>query len=1136
MFKIHSRSVLRALRPVGLVLASGFLAHVAFAASLRAGFESPPEAARPRVWWHWMNGDVTQAGIRKDLQWMHRIGVGGVDVIDASLGTPQVVRRPLAYMTPPWNSAFRLAARLATRYGLELSIDSSPGWSETGGPWVTPGQAMKKLVWSATVVRGGRPFHAVLAQPPANTGAFQDAPMSVGFLGPDPFSTLRFYRDSLVIAYRAAVLDPHPTLASSSEGPLGPRALAELSDGKLTDGVSLAPRAGRAWIQLRYARPVRLQGVTLAAAAAGMPAMVAQIDVSADGVRWKRVARFAPAAEQLGGYFPQQTVAFAPVTAQYVRLVMHSAPAPGLFGAPFVYNAPGAVPMSVRMRPFAPRKPLPPLFDVHELVPHSAATINQFEAKADFRIVPHYRALISRAPLAAGTAVNPADVVNLTQRMSRSGVLQWSPPPGTWVVLRLGYSLEGTTNHPAPRAATGLEVDKLSRADVRSYMNHYLGLFRSITGPFGRDSLTAFTTDSTEVGMQNWTPHLIADFERLRGYDPIPWLPALTGVVVGDRAESNRFLWDFRHTIKELLARNHYAQIQRMAHAAGLVTYGEALEDHRPTFGDDMQMRRYADVPMGAMWMYPPGKRPDPTYVADLKGAASVADVYGKSQVGAESLDSVDQPWAFAPRQLKRVVDREFLLGVNRIVIHESTEQPLDRPPGLSLAFFGQMFNRLETWAPEAGPWIRYLSRCSYLLQQGHYAADVAYFYGQTAPITGIFGNRRIDVPRGYGFDFVDENALLNQLSVRDGQLVSRSGMRYRLLYLGGTSRWMTLRVLRRIDTLVREGATVVGRRPEGTPSLRDDALQFRTLAQRLFGPPGTATVRVLGRGRIFTSGSLRDALRALGLQPEFDDSSARGDTRVRATGRVLDRGELFFVSNRQNRRVRLTGSFRVTGYAPELWNPVTGAVQPVSYRIANGRTRVPLRLGPYGSTFVVFRKPAKTASVRLPGASVRRLMTLHGPWRLAFQAGRGAPATIVMPHLASWSVSRLTGVKYFSGTATYTRTWRLPEQPPGARVVLDLGQVRELAQVRVNGREAGIVWTPPFRLDITRYVHPGQNTLSIAVTNLWVNRLIGDQQPDVARKYTFTTIPTYEPDAPLRSSGLLGPVRLERVSARVRR
>ncbi|HEY0282632.1 MAG TPA: glycosyl hydrolase, partial [Rhizomicrobium sp.] len=675
--------------------------------------------------------------------------------------------------------------------------------------------------------------------------------------------------------------------------------------------------------------------------------------------------------------------------------------------------------------------------------------------------------------------------------------------------------------------------DKLNREHVRSYLEHYLDMYQEVTGPalFGRRGLQALMVDSAEIGEQNWTENILAQFKRLHGYDATPWLPALTGVVVASPAESDKFLWDFRRTIAELIARDHYGEISKIARERGLIDYGEALEDHRPGFGDDMEMRQFAAIPTGAMWTYGKEAGPQPTYVADLLGAASVAHIYGRPLVAAESLTSAGQPWAFAPRELKPVVDAEFALGVNRVVIHTSVHQPIDKPPGLSLFGYGQFFNRLESWAQEARPWITYISRCSYLLQQGRYVADVAYFYGQEAPITGEFGTNPVaDVPQGYAFDFANSDALLNKFSVDNGDLVTPSGMRYRVLYLGGSSRLMTLSVLRRIRDLVEQGATLVGKRPQSSPSLKDDPAAFQKTADELFGG---ADEHSYGKGRVFVSGSLPEALAALNLPPDFEYTKPQADTELLALHRRLTDGELYFVSNRHDRVENVTATFRVTGYSPEIWNAVTGEIAKANFTAADGRTKVSLSLPAYGSAFVVFRDKTEAAAKIAPASAVATLATLKGPWKISFLPGRGAPAAITQRVLESWSDSNIPGVKYFSGTATYTNTFVLPKAvlKNGTRLVLDLGEVRELAEVSLNGKAVGTVWTAPFQLDITKAVKPGKNALKIKVVNLWVNRLIGDAQPENKKKYTFTTIPTYKPDAPLRESGLLGPVVVRRVN-----
>ena len=440
--------------------------HVARALSvLQQGFESPPQSARPQVWWHWIGGNITRAGIRKDLEWMHRIGIGGVDQIQLSFFTPQIVKYPLAYLSPGWKAAFRDAADLTAQHGMQLSIDSSPGWSETGGPWVRPDEAMKKLVWTATVVVGGAKLRGMLPPPPANTGPLQDAPMSGGIMGPPKFSGLRFYRDALVVAYRAPVLDPRPVSATSSSGPIAALALTQLTDGRLTDGPSVSPRDGKGWIELRFPKPERLQGATIAPAVSSGGSVAVTLYASLDGASWSKVALMQPGGVVVAAGFPQTTVSFAPIVARYVRVDLRALPQLPLQGASAV-NAPGTIPVMAGLAAFMGHAAKPPTFRFHELVLHSRATVNEFEAKAYFRIVPDYYAVASVAPVVPGTVVHADDVVNLTGRMKPDGTLDWMPPPGRWVVLRMGYSLEGTTNHPVSPAATGLEADKLSRRET----------------------------------------------------------------------------------------------------------------------------------------------------------------------------------------------------------------------------------------------------------------------------------------------------------------------------------------------------------------------------------------------------------------------------------------------------------------------------------------------------------------------------------------------------------------------------------------------------------------------------------------------------------------------------------------------
>jgi hypothetical protein len=1085
------------------VLLLPLAAHAKGADPLLEGFRKPPQSAKPRVWWHWMNGNVTPEGIRRDLDWMNRVGIGGVDAIDASIDTPQVVKKRLIYMTPEWKRAFRQATALADQHGMEVSVDSSPGWSETGGPWVAPQAAMKKLVWSSTALDG--PFHGVLPLPPSVPGPFQNIPNTAT-------NAPSFYRDAVVVAYRAPA-EPRPVEAVSNGGAVDAPAL---QDGDLTNGAALKPLSpGQdVWVRIDYGRPARIQGVTLALTTPDGLGFAARVEASDDGRDWRGVTDIPKAAQVRRFALLQQTIAFAPVTARYFRLMIRpDAPIPNSLRiverAPGLADAPAPPPPGEDAR----------LYRLRELVFHAGATVNEFEKKAGFAIARDNYAIATPGDAVPGTVIKRGDVVLLSDHMAADGTLDWTPPPGHWTVLRMGYSLTGSQNHPATKEATGLEVDKLSRSHVRDYMERYLDTYVDAAGPglFGRRGLTSLTVDSTEVGAQNWTETMLADFRRLRGYDPTPWLPTLTGMVVGSAADSDKFLWDWRRTIADLTAQNHYGEIARIAAERGLLDYAEALEDHRPTFGDDIDMRRFARVPMGAMWAY--DAAPRATYIADLLGAASVAHVYGRELVAAESLTSAGQPWAYAPRMLKPMVDMEFALGVNRIFLHTSVHQPVDRAPGLSLGGYGQFFNRLDAWAGMAGGWMNYIARCSWLLRQGRHAADIAYFYGQEAPVTGLFGDAAVDVPPGHGFDFVGSDAVLHLLSVNHGELMTPSGMRYRLLYLGGSSRFMSLPVLRRVRDLAMQGAVVVGRKPLSSPSLADDPAQFQALADEVFGS-GDAE-HALGQGRVFAAGSLPAALAALKLAPDFAYTKPQADTELLSLHRHLADGELYFVTNRRDRPQDVAATFRVTGREAEIWDAVTGRRVRAVVTDKEGRSTTALSLPAYGSAFVIFRKHG--SAITSATASIP-LQTLQGPWTVTFQPGRGAPAHAVQTALDSWSNNADPGIRYFSGTATYRKAFDLPKTT--GRLVLDLGTAREVAEVTLNGKSLGTAWTAPFALDITRAARPGRNRLTVRVSNLWVNRLIGDAQPG-GGKYTFTTIPTYRADAPLRESGLIGPVTI---------
>jgi hypothetical protein len=466
-------------------------------------------------------------------------------------------------------------------------------------------------------------------------------------------------------------------------------------------------------------------------------------------------------------------------------------------------------------------------------------------------------------------------------------------------------------------------------------------------------------------------------------------------------------------------------------------------------------------------------------------------------------------------------------MGLNRFVIHTSVHQPLlDKKPGLALGPFGQWFNRNETWAEQAKPLVSYLARSSYLLQQGRFDADIVYFYGEDSNLTALFLHKAPEIPAGYNFDYINADALVHVLTFENGQLATPSGMRYRVLALDPHTQHMSLPVLRKIRDLVRAGAIISGPKPTDTPSMSDDPNEFQSITDQLWGSGAGNSV---GKGKVYGDKKLGDVLVALHVVPDFEFAKPESDTNLLFVHRKLADGDLYYIDNRNDRDEALDATFRVEGKSAELWHADTGKIEPASYRTADGRTTVPLRLEPWGTVFVVFRRPSKEASRVLPVVAEQSVATIEGPWEIKFQPDRGAPDKITLDKLSAWNESTLDGVKYFSGTANYTKTVQASANwfKPAAHVWIDLGSVKNLAEVSVNGKPVGIVWKTPYRVDATGALKPGDNQIEIKVTNGWANRIIGDRQPNTTKQYTFTSPRFYKANAPLLPSGLLGPVQI---------
>ena len=1062
-----------------------------------------------------MNGNITQDGIRKDLLWMKRAGIAGFQVFDAGMATPQIVEKRLAYMTPEWKDAFACATHLADSLGLEMTISSSPGWSLMGGPWVSPEDGMKKLTWRETIVDGnGKQQTIALPKPFDTTGPFQNKPIEpnllLGEVIPEYLPSL--YKDIKVLAMPASdeeysLTDLGATLLCAGKQ----LDLRVLIDGDLSTTLTLPidSATGKAVIDIALPKEQTFRSLYLCdgrvrpefdALKADTPC---RLLVCNDKNEWKEVLDIP------SGGAPLQTASFPETTGKHFRLEINR-----------------LMPDGVALMLGLGNAPLSKEIDIAEFNLMTTSRVNHSEEKTGFMATMDVEDFPT--PITRETFPSTQEVVDLTDKLQPDGSLQWEVPKGKWRIIRFGYSLTGKRNHPASPEATGLEIDKLDKEAWKRYFTHYLNMYKdAANGLMGQKGIQYMVTDSYESGASTWTTAMPEEFQKRRGYELEPWMPVLAGYILESAEASERFLWDWRKTISELIAENYDLLTKIIQKDYGMKgRYTESHEHGRLYMADGMDVKRTASIPMAAIWGHglEAPRYDNPMTAADVRESASVAHIYGQNIVAAESFTVVGYPnkaWNSCPESLKPFADFGFANGLNRIVVHTSPHQPTDTHiPGLSLTAVGQWFDRHDTWAEQASVWTDYIARSCYLLQQGHFAADIVYYYGEDNNISALFGHHAPDIPQGYNFDYINPDALVNLLQAKDGKLITPSGMSYRVLVLDKNVRRMSMPVLRKIAQLADAGAIICGAKPEMPASLADDKEEFYRLIKQIWHS---------GKPNVTTGIALPEVLTTHGITPDATFATS-ANSPMRFVHRTLgNEGDIYWISNPAPEAITVEASLRVTGRCPMLYNPENGEISPVSYHMSPERTLVELNLAPNDAIFIVFTQKTDTVSFELPKTTRTTLVSQFPTWDIAFQAGRGAPATIQTDTLRSYTESADPGIRYFSGTAAYTNTFTLgkAQLKNCKRILLELDDVKNLAEVYVNGQKITTLWKRPFTADITRAVKAGKNRLEVRVTNLWPNRLIGDEQPDVTKRITYVQMPFYQVNAPLLPSGLLGPVSI---------
>jgi hypothetical protein len=723
--------------------------------------------------------------------------------------------------------------------------------------------------------------------------------------------------------------------------------------------------------------------------------------------------------------------------------------------------------------------------------------------------------------------------VDLTGKMDASGQLTWDAPAGDWQLLRLGWTLNDHCRvSTCSQGWEGYALDPFDAGAFRRYWDAVVEPLIADAGPLAGKALKYLHTDSWEVEVANWTPTLREEFRSRRGYDLLAWLPVIAGRIVNSRSESNRFLADLRRTMGDLAIANHYRIFRDNAHRHGLLIHPESGGPHAVPI-DAQQCLGYNDAPMSEFWATSWRHRIGDENRFFLKQPASAAHTYGRPLVLAEGFTTIGPHWQETLwDNLKPSFDKAICEGLNLLVWHAFVCSPAEMGLPGQQYFAGTHLNPNVTWWEKSGPFFAYLNRCQALMQQGLFVADVAYYYGDHVPnFSQLKKSDPAKILPGYDYDVFTEEVLLTRAAVKDGRIVLPDGMSYRVLVLPNRP-ILSLPVLRKLQEFVAAGATVIGPAPTEASGLHDFAArdaEVKRLAAELWG-----------QGKMIANRTAREVLLAAGVPPDVEFADTKPDTNLDYIHRRTADAEIYFVANRLNRAEQVTATFRVAGRAPELWNAVTGERRmATSYAGAVGRTRVPLEFTPCGSWFVVFRAPASAhpASGRSNAQKFETLAELGGSWSVRFDPRWGGPAAAEFAGLVSWPTRAEPGIKHYSGTAVYAKRFDLPpalrSRDRAARCYVDLGNVRELAEVKVNGKSCGIVWAPPFRVDVTDVVKPTGNTLEIEVVNFWPNRVIGDSALPEAQRLTKTNILELTAKTPLVESGLLGPVTLGTINLR---
>ncbi|MFY0606481.1 MAG: hypothetical protein JXR10_07195 [Cyclobacteriaceae bacterium] len=1050
---------------------------------MRSGFTSPKEDNTLWCYWYWINDDISKEGITKDLEAMKKAGIGGALIGNIN---PAQEDGKVPMLSEDWWSHMVHAVEEGNRIGVEIGIFNCPGWSQSGGPWVDATKAMRYLTYSETKFSGGQIINVQLKKPQKE---FQDT------------HTLAF--KSLKAEQRNTQFIPTKVTANWEDVEV-----KLLTDGDLESDTNFEPVASETLeITFELAEAIEAQSISIVPS----QAFKCQMELSAviDGKevvlktfefdRFRMANNIGPIKKgAVATVFPGTRANMFKLKCSNFRMFRRG----GGYGFAEIIISEAPVLDKYIEKQLGKMHPTPkPEWDTY--IFSQQAELHDEEPR-----------------------LNPNEVIDISDKVDEKGNLVWDAPQGEWTIMRMGMSPTGTKNSPAAPQGVGYEIDKMNGELVQYHFDNFVGELLKRIPEESKSSLKYVVADSYEMGSQNWTDNYEVKFQEKFGYDPVKYLPVLSGRIVGSVEESERFLWDLRRTIADDVAYEYVGALRKASNEHNLQTWLENY-GHWGFPGEFMMYGGQSDLIAGEFW------NEGTLGNIECKASSSTAHTYGKPRVSAEAFTSSRRAYLRHPAMLKKRGDWSLTEGINHFVLHLYIQQPDDdRKPGMN-AWFGTEFNRHNTWFSQADTYFDYLRRCQHLLQQGTYVADVCYFIGEDAPI--MTGGRIPEIPKGYSYDYINAEVIMDRLSVQDGRFVLPDGMSYKVMVLP-PFRTMRPELLEKIVSLVEKGGVVLGPKPEKSPSLEDYPncdQRVKSLADQLWsGSYANGKMSAShGSGKILDGWELADVFSEIGLVKDF---TVMNDSSILWTHRRTAELDIYFITNQTDESIKIAPEFRVEkSLKPQLWDAISGAVRPLpAYEITSTGIKVPLAMEAAQSWFVVFTDENLKAGQTSNFPDYQKLVALDGPYLVDFENKDIAPEEmVVLDELMDWSKSSDEQIKHYSGTATYTKTFEVSSFPKDQEIYLNLGEVAVMAKVKLNGQDVGGVWMAPYRLNITDAIQEGENELEIEVVNLWRNQLIKDKSRPEDEKYTWLVTDDIKPESKLQLSGLIGPVEIETVT-----